>query len=72
MTRQYLLSSLLTAPVAAMIGQNVSAAEPRESRVVRFAPGTYTIGPGGGIRIGVSECRIEGCTFTGANAITIE
>jgi hypothetical protein len=73
MTRQSLFSGLLAAPLAVLVGRNASAAEPQERRVVRFAPGTYTIRPGGGIWIGASECRIEGCTFTGSSqAITIE
>ncbi len=74
MTRQNLLSTLLAAPLAVLVGPNVSAAERQDRRVVRFAPGTYTIRPGGGIRISdTGNVRIEGCTFTGAsNAITIE
>jgi hypothetical protein len=68
MTRQNLLSGLLVTPLAVLAGRNVSAAEPQERRVVRFAPGTYTIGPGGGIRIsGTGNVRIEGCTITGTS-----
>ena len=68
MTRQNLLSSLFAAPLAVFVGRNASADQPQERKVVRFAPGTYTIRPGGGIRIsGAGKVRIEGCTVTGTS-----
>jgi hypothetical protein len=73
MTRQSLLSGVLAAPLAVLVGRNASAVETQQYRVVRFGPGTYTFRPGGGMRITAGECRIEGCTFTGTSqAITIE
>lgn len=64
MTRQTLLSSLLVAPFAALVGAKASGREIGDADTVILGPGRYTVAQGGGIRIaGASNVRIEGCTF---------
>ncbi len=72
MTRQGLLSSLLTAPLAVFAGGSGLAAEKRERIDVTFGPGTIRVGTSGRIQIiGASDVHIEGCEFKGrASAIS--
>jgi hypothetical protein len=64
MTRQTLLSALLASPFGALFASKQSKIEAQDQDWVTFGPGTYTIAPGGSIRVlGAKNMRIEGCTF---------
>lgn len=66
MTRLTLLSTLVTAPLAALAGASGLATEKQERIDVAFGPGTIRIGESGRIAItGATDVRIEGCEFHG-------
>jgi hypothetical protein len=66
MTRGTLFSTLLTAPIGALLGAQPKQSGPEDERVVFLGPGKITIPPDGGIRIvGAHEIRIENCSFEG-------
>lgn len=70
MTRLNLLVALFAAPLSALIVQDDSAPEAGK-RVIHLGPGTYTVGPGGGITItGVMRCRFENCRIENGELIS--
>jgi hypothetical protein len=62
--RQGLLQLLGAAPLASLLGRPTKAVEDRRIRL-HLGPGTYSIGPGGGMWFSEHGVRIEGCTFDG-------
>jgi hypothetical protein len=64
MTRQGLLQLLGAAPLAVPLGCLTKVVEDGRHRLY-LGPGTYSIGPGGGMWFSDRGVRIEGCTFDG-------
>jgi hypothetical protein len=68
MTKGNLLVGLLASRLAALLPQN-SKAKSLKGNTIVFGPGTYVVGPSGGIRIiGTSQVSsITNCTITPAS-----